>query len=115
MLLLRGRSFCEQVIEMSIRPNVDKARIIAFCRKWKVREFSLFGSFVREDFDTDSDIDVLVSFEEGAPWSLLDLVEMKDELEAIFERDVDLVEKEAIRNPYRRHSILTTREILYAE
>jgi len=77
-------------------------------------EFSLFGSVLRDDFRSDSDIDVLLSFEENSAWSLYDLVEMKDELEIIFGREVDLVEKEAIRNPYRRRSMLMEQEVLYA-
>jgi predicted nucleotidyltransferase len=57
---------------------------------------------------------ILISFEESAPWSSFDLVTMQDELEAIFKRPVDLVEREGIRNPFRRRTILETREILHA-
>lgn len=59
-------------------------------------------------------MDVLVSFEEGATWSLFDLVKMEAELEEIFEREVDLVEKDSIRNPFRRHAIMSGREVIYA-
>jgi len=89
-------------------------KIRAFCEKWKVVEFSLFGSVLRDDFRSDSDIDVLLSFEENSTWGLYDLVDMKDELQSIFGRKVDLVEKEAIRNPYRRRSMLAEQEVLYA-
>ncbi len=75
---------------------------------------SLFGSVLCDNFGPDSDIDVMVCFEQGVPWSLYDLVEMKEELKSIFGRDVDLVEKDAIRNPYRRRSILKNAEVLYA-
>lgn len=88
--------------------------IEAFCRKWKIRELSLFGSVLRDDFRPDSDVDVLVSFEPEAPWDLFHLVEMRDELIALFGRDVDLVEKEGLRNPFRRRTILDTREVIYA-
>lgn len=94
--------------------TIPKDKIAEFCRRWKITEFALFGSVLRDDFRPDSDIDVLVSFEEKAGWSLYDIVEMKDELKAVFGRDVDLVEKGAVRNPFRRHSIMTNREILYA-
>ncbi len=87
--------------------------LTAFCRKWKVRELSLFGSVLREDFGPESDVDVLVSFEEGAPWSYWDWPDMLDGLQTIFGRKVDLVEKEALRNPFRRHEILRTRQVLY--
>ena len=85
-----------------------------FCHRWKVKELSLFGSALREDFKPDSDIDLLVSFDEDSTWCLFDLVEMKDELTNIFGREVDLIEKEALRNPFRRHTILYNREIIYA-
>ena len=96
--------------------NVDipRSEIETFCRKWKIRELSLFGSVLREDFRPDSDIDVLVSFEPNDPWDLFHLVEMRDELIALFGRDVDLVEKEGLRNPFRRRTILDTREVIYA-
>lgn len=85
-----------------------------FCRRWKIREFSIFGSALREDFSSRSDVDVLLSFLESAQWGLFDLVDMKEELEKIFGREVDIVEKEGIRNPFRRREILRTREVIYA-
>jgi len=97
-----------------LRIDIPMEKIKVFCEEWKVVEFSLFGSVLRDDFRSDSDIDVLLSFEENSAWSLYDLVEMKDELEIIFGREVDLVEKEAIRNPYRRRSMLMEQEVLYA-
>jgi len=93
---------------------VSERDIAAFCRHWKVRELSLFGSVLREDFGTDSDVDVLVSFDEDAPWSLWDLTTMQDELSALFHRPVDLVEREGLRNPFRRERILSTRKVVYA-
>jgi len=98
----------------SAPPDLDAGTVSAFCRKWRVREFALFGSAIRPDFNAQSDIDVLVSFEPEAPWSLWDLMTMREELEELFGRPVDLVEKEALRNPFRRHEILTTRRIVYA-
>jgi predicted nucleotidyltransferase len=94
--------------------DIPLDRIETFCRKWKIRELSLFGSVLRDDFRPDSDVDVLVSFELDAPWDLFHLVEMRDELIALFGRDVDLVEKEGLRNPFRRRTILDTREVIYA-
>ncbi|MEW6002939.1 MAG: nucleotidyltransferase family protein [Nitrospirota bacterium] len=94
--------------------NIPKHKIADFCRKWKVIEFALFGSVLSKDFRPDSDIDVLVSFSEDAKWSLFDIARMQNELNEIFGREVDLVEKEAIRNPFRRHSILRSKEVIYA-
>jgi len=94
--------------------TVPRDAIAAFCRRWKVTEFSLFGSAVRDDFGPESDVDVLVRFEDEAGWSLFDLVTMQDELEALFGRPVHLVEAEGLRNPFRRDEILRTREVVCA-
>ncbi len=94
--------------------DIDSPKIKAFCTKWRITEFALFGSVLRDDFRPDSDVDVLVTFEPDAPWSLWHLVDMKDELESIFGREVDLVEKKAIRNPIRREDILSSYEVVYA-
>jgi predicted nucleotidyltransferase len=82
-----------------------------------VTELALFGSILRDDFRPDSDVDVLVSFAPDAHWSLLDLVEMENELRRIFGRDVDLVERRAIEkseNYIRRKSILQNARVIYA-
>ncbi|HXW69816.1 MAG TPA: nucleotidyltransferase family protein [Dissulfurispiraceae bacterium] len=89
-------------------------KIRRFCLKWMIDEFSLFGSVLREDFRPDSDVDVLVNFKDNAGWDLFDFVDMTEELKEIFGREVDLMEKGAIRNPFRRHSIMTSRKVLYA-
>lgn len=94
--------------------DVPRERIEAFCRKWKVREFALFGSVLRDDFRPDSDVDLLVTFEEGARYSLFDIVDMKAELEELFGREVDLVRKEQIVNPFRRQHILANHKVVYA-
>jgi predicted nucleotidyltransferase len=95
--------------------DIPLDRIRDFCRRWKIREFSLFGSVLRDDFRPDSDVDVLVSFFEDAEWDYWDgWPEMRDELEAMFGRKVDFVEKEALANPIRRDEILRTRQVVYA-
>ena len=99
---------------MTVSIEIEKEKIVAFCRKWKITEFSLFGSVLRDDFGSDSDVDVLVTFAENAPWSLFDMVDMQDELKDVFGREVDFVEKEGLRNPFRRHHILKHREVIYA-
>ncbi|MCX5898923.1 MAG: nucleotidyltransferase family protein [Proteobacteria bacterium] len=99
---------------MKAKINIDREAIADFCKKWKITECALFGSVLRDDFAPDSDIDVLVSFDSSAHWSLFDLVEMREELKGFFGREVDLIEKDGLRNPFRRHEILTTRQIIYA-
>jgi predicted nucleotidyltransferase len=99
---------------MNRQVQLDHDALEAFCRKWRIRELSLFGSALRDDFGPDSDLDFLVSFEPEAALDLFDLAEMKEELEAHYGRPVDLVEKEALRNPWRKRGILRTREVIYA-
>ncbi len=94
--------------------NLPEEKIAEFCRQWKITEFALFGSVLQEDFGPDSDIDVLVTFQVDAPWSMWDLLDMRKELQDLFGRDVDIVEKDALRNPFRRHNILNNMEVIYA-
>jgi predicted nucleotidyltransferase len=98
------------------QPKIDipKAQIEDFCRRWKIAEFSIFGSALRDDFSPKSDIDVLISFEPDIPWSLFDWVDMIEELQEILGREVDLVEKSGLRNPFRRREILHNRKVIYA-
>jgi len=94
--------------------HLKEERIREFCHRWGVRELSLFGSVLRDDFGPDSDVDVLISFAPDTDWDYWNWPEMLDELRDIFGREVDLVVKEALRNPFRRHRILTEREVLHA-
>lgn len=94
--------------------DLPTAAINDFCRRWKIKEFSIFGSILREDFGPHSDIDVLVSFFEGAQWGLYEFVDMKEELGKILNSEVDIVEKEGLKNPFRKRNILSTRKVIYA-
>lgn len=99
---------------MSLQIDIPGAVIASLCQRWQVEQLSLFGSVLREDFGNSSDVDVLVRFKPHDPWSLLDLMRMKEELRAVFGRPVDLVEEGAIRNPFRRREILGTKQVIYA-
>jgi predicted nucleotidyltransferase len=95
---------------------VSRSRIVEFCHRWKITEFALFGSILRTEFRPDSDIDVLVTFAPDASWRFYDLVSMKEELETMFGRPVDLVEKrlvECSENYIRRKHILEHMETIY--
>ncbi len=94
--------------------DVPLERIESFCRKWQVCELSLFGSVLRPDFTPQSDVDVLVEFVPDHPWSLFDILDMEQELRTLLGREVDLVMKGGLRNPFRRHEILQTRQVVYA-
>jgi predicted nucleotidyltransferase len=99
---------------MNARVPIDLGAISDLCWRWRVTELSLFGSVLRDDFRPDSDIDVLVTFAADVPWSLLDLVAMREHLRQILGREVHLVEQEGLRNPFRRQAILSHREVIFA-
>ena len=101
---------------MPAQIQIDRQGVAEFCRRWKIAEFALFGSALREDFSPDSDVDVLVRFEPGFPHSLFDMVHMQEELKAIFGREVDLVDRRAVEsseNYIRRRHILSTAETIH--
>jgi predicted nucleotidyltransferase len=98
--------------------NLPQEQIAEFCRKWNVTELALFGSVLRDDFRPDSDVDVLLTWAEDARISLFDYTPMREELEAMFGRQVDLVSKEGIqqsRNWIRKREILGSARVVYAE
>lgn len=104
---------------MSTKAQIDipQDKIAEFCGKWKIIEFALFGSVLRDDFRPDSDVDVLVTFGADADWGFEHLLDMKEELEALFGRSVDLVEKRLVEespNYIRRKHILSHMETVYA-
>jgi predicted nucleotidyltransferase len=103
-----------QTIPSSVQTHVGHEQLAEFCRRWHVTELALFGSVLRDDFRTDSDVDVLVSFAPDAQIDLFDFVQMQDELRGLFGRDVDLVDKDSLRNPFRRHAILNSYQVIYA-
>lgn len=99
------------------RIKVPRDKIVEFCKKWKINDFSLFGSVLRDDFRPDSDVDVLVTFSDEAKHTLFDLVHMENELRDIFGRDVDIVSRRGIessRNYIRKNAILNSAEAVYA-
>ena len=94
--------------------RIPRKKIAEFCKRWSITEFSVFGSALRADFRPDSDVDVLVSIDPKAHIGLLEIAEMQIELEKMFKHPVDLVEKEGLRNSYRRSEILDTAQVIYA-
>jgi predicted nucleotidyltransferase len=94
--------------------RIPRKKIAEFCQRWSITEFSLFGSALRADFRPNSDVDVLVTIDPKAHIGLFEIIDMQLELEEMFKRSVDLVEKEGLRNPYRRREILRTAQVVYA-
>jgi uncharacterized protein len=99
---------------MLCQVEIPLDQIKAFCQRWKIVEFSLFGSVLRDDFRPDSDVDVLVTFGPDADHDLFGHVHMLDELKEIFGRDVDMAQEKLLVNPFRRRSILRSKKVVYA-
>jgi predicted nucleotidyltransferase len=87
--------------------------ITTICKKYCIKELSIFGSSIRDDFNKDSDIDILVSFN-NSNIDLFDIMDLENEFSKLLNREVDIVEKESLKNPIRKNKILSTREIIYA-
>ena len=99
-----------------MHPLIEKNRdaIGSLCRLHGVRSLEVFGSILREDFDPGhSDVDVLVEFEPQAANSFSNFLDLKESLEAVFGRSVDLVELRAIRNRRLRYYIEKSKSPVY--
>jgi predicted nucleotidyltransferase len=96
------------------RIKLPMKQIEEFCHKYGVEEFSLFGSVLRDDIGPDSDVDVMLKFKQGFGFTFENTPDIYDELETMFARPVDVIEKGKIRNPFRRHAIMTSYRVVYA-
>ena len=103
---------------MKFIESIPQKELTRFCRRWQIHEFALFGSALRADFNPESDVDVLVSFNEKANWGLFDHVQMRNDLEVIFKRKVDLVTRRALeqtQNQLLRDRILKTAKVIFSD
>ncbi len=98
------------MVNQHLELPLDKIR--AFCEKYPIRKLSLFGSVLRDDFNDESDVDVLVEFEPGALVTYLDMADMQFELQDILGREVDLREPQELSR-YFRQNVLDTAVPLY--
>lgn len=114
VLVTRGENI-HRSIELPI--EVDRERIEAFCRKWKIAELSLFGSVLRPwGFRPDSDVDFLATFEPENGWSLFDHIRMEEELAEIVGRRVEILTRPSIERSHnwiRRRNILDSAQTIY--
>ena len=95
--------------------TVDRRRLAEFCRKHHIRRLALFGSALRHDFGSESDVDVLVNFEPGHTPGLFGIARLERELSALFGgRKVDLRTPEDLSR-YFREDVLREAEVQYAE
>lgn len=93
-----------------------RERIAESCRRYRVRRLDVFGSSVREDFDSQrSDVDFLVEFADASPEGAADrYFSLRDSLQAVVGRPVDLVVRNAVRNPYFLEAIAREQRNVYA-
>ncbi len=92
-----------------------RAEIEALCRELGVRRLDVFGSALGSTFTEASDVDVLVEFDDPTPAGAFDTYfALKEGLESILGRRVDVVTITAVRNPYFLEEVLRNRENLYA-
>ena len=99
-------------IPLPIQPFLNDVTLI--CKEYKVHQMYLFGSVLTDHFNAESDLDILVSFYPIAPETYVDnLFDFRDKLEALFQRKVDLVEVQALKNPYFKHVIDQTKQLIY--
>ena len=96
--------------------SLPRPQIEALCDRRQITELALFGSVLRDDFRPDSDIDILVTFAPQARKGLLTLAQIKQELEDLLGRKVDILTKRSIehgRNRVRRRNILESAKVFY--
>jgi len=93
--------------------NINEADLYEILKGYAVEELYLFGSILREDFTTESDVDILISFKKNSNYSLFDLMDLQEKLEQYFNKKVDLIDNDGIKNPYRRKEILFTARRIY--
>ena len=92
------------------------AVIEVLCKKYKVSKLFAFGSVLTERFSTESDIDLVVDFDNVGINEYADnYFDFKFSLQDAFHRKIDLLEEKAIRNPYMRQSIDLSKRLIYGK
>lgn len=89
-------------------------RIMQLCKEYRVKNFSVFGSVLTDNFSSDSDIDFVVDFDESDPIKYTDLYfQLKEKLELILKRQIDLIEERGIKNSFFRKEIDESKVVIY--
>ncbi len=92
----------------------EKDKILALCDKYKVESLFVFGSVLNSTFRKSSDIDFMVNFKNISLYDYADnYFELKSALESLLKRKIDLLEDKAIKNPYLRESIDSSKKLIY--
>lgn len=100
------------------RLKTNQNKLDKLCKETQIIELALFGSVLRNDFNDNSDIDLLVSFAEDAKITFFDLDNIEYQFSLLFDRPVDIVTKKAIENSHnwiRKHNILDQSQVIYEQ
>jgi len=94
--------------------DINIKRVKTLCKKHKVEKLYIFGSATNETFSENSDIDFLVKFNiSDLSLYFENYISFKDKLGKIFNRDIDLVEEQTLKNPILINSINKNKELIY--
>lgn len=97
-----------------IEENIERIRTL--CKQYKVRTFSAFGSVTNTEFNNESDLDFVVDFNETDPFEYTNLYfQLKEKLEQLLQRQIDLIEARAIKNQYFQKELNETKVLLYGQ
>lgn len=99
------------------RLGITPEQLAEFCQHWQIVELALFGSILRDDFNPNSDVDILVTFQPNHSWGL-EFIQMREQLSTLFNRPVDLMTRNSIVNSHnvlRRQNILNSAEVIYGK
>ena len=99
------------------RLGITHEQLAEFCHRWQIVEMALFGSILRDDFNANSDVDILVTFQPNHSWGL-EFIQMREQLSTLFNRPVDLITQKSIVNSHnvlRRQTILNSAEVIYGK
>lgn len=98
--------------DMTVNIALPHEEIRAFCQQHSIQRMRFFGSVLRDDFGPESDIDVLVEFEDGVRVTLFDLVDIQDQLAALLGRDVDIATPNGL-SKYIQADVLAQAQVVY--
>ena len=106
----------ENLDQIYQRLGICEQEITKFCQKWQITELALFGSILRDDFNSESDIDFLVTFGDDVSIGIFVLYDIEKELKFMVKRNIDFIFKQNIEkspNWIRRGNILGTAQVIY--
>lgn len=107
-LLYLWKSYFMKLIERNMQT------IIALCQMYKVNKLFVFGSILTERFNKESDIDLVVDFNKEDISDYFDnYYNLKDSLQEVLGREIDLLEEQAIKNPYLRKNVESSKMLIY--